>query len=72
MKGSYNCQKTNHDICIFVKDLFAEIGVLPNEQILLWEMSKYTIGCKKLMCILLLLKKQLNKQDEKILFKREI
>lgn len=49
-------KKTKTEFVFFIEDLFKDLGIPENEQIILWKMFKGTIGCRKLGYYLLKLK----------------
>ena len=54
-------------ICFFIEALFNDLGIPVNEQIILWEMSKNTIGCQKLKYYLLCLTKKFENEKDRCL-----
>lgn len=51
MDNSIVLRKNENGICPFIEDIFNDLGIPVNEQIILWKMVKDTIGCKDLLRI---------------------
>lgn len=61
MDNSIVLRKDENGICFFIENLFNDLGIPVNEQIILWKMFKDTVGCKNLLYYLLNVREKMRK-----------